>query len=318
VTTVLASVEEIFRDLLSIEPPTADTDLVATGLLDSLMLITLLAELEVKHSISIPLEELDLEEIQTLARLAALVARLSASESVAAADHGDELLVLLRRGTSEPPVFLMPNVMGAALALRPLAFALETTRPIYALGDPSGCVIAGVSFGGLVAYETARCLQQAGEPVARVILLDARPAARSLGRGRYWGFRLVQPLRAVYDILPDLRRRVPDVIRRVGPQLAERLRQRLRSAHAPGGAPQWSTLAHQADQAYRPGHYDGSATLFVTDRPPLSTFRPETVWSHVIDGDLSVERIPGTHLNFLRGEWLDGMAERLSRVIQAL
>ena len=343
---VLESLEEIFREVLGIEPPSPETDLIEAGLLDSLMLITLLSELEVAYSIRVPLEDLDLEEIHSLTRLSALVDRLSESDDAAPAEAAHELLVPLRDG-SGPPVFLVPNVMGAALGLRPLAFALDTTRPVYGLaplpphqrhgslrvenlaetyvqairsiGDPTGCVIGGVSFGGLVAYETARRLRDTGEPVARVILLDTRPAARSLGRAAYWGFRLVQPLRVLPDVVPDLRTRVPDVIRRMLPPLrawAQGIRQREGKGDARTvEAQEWSTIAHQSDQAYRPGRYDGSVSLLVTRRPPLSTFRPETVWSRLVDGDLSIDRVPGTHLDFLRGGRLEGVAERLSSVL---
>jgi thioesterase domain-containing protein/acyl carrier protein len=341
---VLESLEDIFRGVLGIEPPSPETDLIKAGLLDSLMLIMLLSELEVAYSIRVPLEELDLEEVQTLERLTALVQRLSSAESSQAADGAHQLLVPLRDGSSGPPLFLMPNVMGVALGLRPLAFALRTQRPIYGLaplpperrsgpvrveslaeayvqairsvGDPTGCVIAGVSFGGLVAYETARRLRDAGEPVGRVILLDTRAAARGLGRGMYWAFRLAQPLRAARDILPDLRARIPDVIRRTMPTLRAWAQRLVSSGSDADEATPWSTLAHQAELDYLPGRYDGAVTLFVTDRPPLSTFRPETVWSRVVDGEFSIERIPGTHLDFLRGRWLDGVAERLSKVIE--
>ena len=77
--TVAAQLDQIFRETLSIEPPPPDTDLIATGLLDSLSVVALLVELEQHFGVTVRLEEIDLESLRTLDRLVGLIedARMS-------------------------------------------------------------------------------------------------------------------------------------------------------------------------------------------------------------------------------------------------
>jgi acyl carrier protein len=71
-------VERIFRDALRIEVPSPTTDVIATGMLDSLGLVTLLTEIEREFAVSIPLDELDIEELRTVERIATMVDGLTA------------------------------------------------------------------------------------------------------------------------------------------------------------------------------------------------------------------------------------------------
>jgi D-alanine--poly(phosphoribitol) ligase subunit 2 len=66
-------IERIFRDVLSIDVPSVSTDIIAAGLLDSLALVTLLFEVEQEFGVMIPLEDLNLETLRTVERIAALV-----------------------------------------------------------------------------------------------------------------------------------------------------------------------------------------------------------------------------------------------------
>lgn len=74
-TSTEERVAQILREVLAIEVPSPTTDIVAEGLLDSLLLVTLLFEIEQEFGISVPLETLDLEEISTVERIAAMVQR---------------------------------------------------------------------------------------------------------------------------------------------------------------------------------------------------------------------------------------------------
>jgi acyl carrier protein len=65
----------ILREGLGVEVPDARTDIVATGLLDSLLLVTLLFEIEQEFGITVALETLDLEEIGSVERMAEMVQR---------------------------------------------------------------------------------------------------------------------------------------------------------------------------------------------------------------------------------------------------
>lgn len=53
----------------------AEDDLLASGVLDSLALVDLLARLEQQWGITIQLDQVDLEDVRSVRRIAALVAR---------------------------------------------------------------------------------------------------------------------------------------------------------------------------------------------------------------------------------------------------
>ena len=67
---------EVFRDTLGIEVPTPRTDLIDTGLLDSLAVVTLVFELEQRTGIQIPFEALDLNVLRSVETICDLMARL--------------------------------------------------------------------------------------------------------------------------------------------------------------------------------------------------------------------------------------------------
>jgi D-alanine--poly(phosphoribitol) ligase subunit 2 len=70
---VLAQLQAIFRDVLNVVVPAPDTDLIETGLLDSLALVELLFEIEQRFGVDLALDDLDIENFRTLERLAAVV-----------------------------------------------------------------------------------------------------------------------------------------------------------------------------------------------------------------------------------------------------
>jgi D-alanine--poly(phosphoribitol) ligase subunit 2 len=71
--SITERIGRIFLEALSIEVPSATTDIIAAGLLDSLALVTLLFEIEQEFDIRIPLDGLDIAGLSTLERIAALV-----------------------------------------------------------------------------------------------------------------------------------------------------------------------------------------------------------------------------------------------------
>jgi len=69
-TSVIA---ELLAERLHIEVPAEDTDLFATGLLDSLSLVDLLMQLEARLAVRLTLEAADLEQFRTVSSIAAFV-----------------------------------------------------------------------------------------------------------------------------------------------------------------------------------------------------------------------------------------------------
>jgi D-alanine--poly(phosphoribitol) ligase subunit 2 len=71
----------LFVDGLHIERPSADTDLFETGILDSLQLVELLLQLEQHFGFKLRLDDIDLDDLRTLARIARLVAACTAGSA---------------------------------------------------------------------------------------------------------------------------------------------------------------------------------------------------------------------------------------------
>ncbi len=61
---------------------TASTDLIATGLLDSVGVVRLLSEVEHRLRISIPVSELDIDDLRSASALARTIARSLTNEIV--------------------------------------------------------------------------------------------------------------------------------------------------------------------------------------------------------------------------------------------
>jgi D-alanine--poly(phosphoribitol) ligase subunit 2 len=75
VASLLPQLGALFRDVLNRDVPSPDTDLIETGMIDSLALVELLFEIEQRFGVDLALEELDVEDFRTLERLASVLAR---------------------------------------------------------------------------------------------------------------------------------------------------------------------------------------------------------------------------------------------------
>ena len=69
---------ELFARKLNLEVSSVETDLVGTGLLDSLALVELLAQLEETFGVSISTDELELENFRSIASIAGFVSQRTA------------------------------------------------------------------------------------------------------------------------------------------------------------------------------------------------------------------------------------------------
>ena len=63
----------VFTESFHIEVPSPDTDLLETGILDSFQFVELLLQLEQRFNLRIKIDDIDLEDLRTLARIARLV-----------------------------------------------------------------------------------------------------------------------------------------------------------------------------------------------------------------------------------------------------
>ena len=70
---IIEQIHSLFIESLHIEVPSAETDLFETGLLDSLQIVELLLQLEQRFCFKIKIDEIDLDNLRTLARIAQLL-----------------------------------------------------------------------------------------------------------------------------------------------------------------------------------------------------------------------------------------------------
>ena len=69
-----AVLADVFAEDLNIEVPSPDTDLLATGLLDSVGIVELLLQLEQRFGVRVEIEDLDIDQLRSLSAIAALLA----------------------------------------------------------------------------------------------------------------------------------------------------------------------------------------------------------------------------------------------------
>lgn len=74
----------LFADKLHVEVPSVETDLIETGLVDSLTFVEFLAQLEAGFDIRVSLEDLEIDRFRTISR----IGRFIASKNGAAAATG--------------------------------------------------------------------------------------------------------------------------------------------------------------------------------------------------------------------------------------
>jgi D-alanine--poly(phosphoribitol) ligase subunit 2 len=75
--TIVERLGALFARSFHIDVPTADTDLLASGMLDSLQLVELLLQLEQQFGLRITIDDIDLDDLRTVRRIASVVAKKS-------------------------------------------------------------------------------------------------------------------------------------------------------------------------------------------------------------------------------------------------
>jgi FkbM family methyltransferase len=136
------------------------------------------------------------------------IAKMAQRTELSAQDLRPQILVPLQPLGSQTPFFCVHAVGGQVLSYSVLARQLGKERPFYGLQSPASdsaygpldtveqmasayiqeirhvqphgpYILGGWSMGGLVAFEMARQLQAAGEPIALLALFDTYPPTRN-------------------------------------------------------------------------------------------------------------------------------------------
>lgn len=70
---LIARISGLICDALNVEVSAPDVDLIDTGLLDSLALVTLITEIEQEFAYELPLDDFDVERFRSVERIADLL-----------------------------------------------------------------------------------------------------------------------------------------------------------------------------------------------------------------------------------------------------
>src|SRR6266496_2886276 len=251
----------------------------------------------------------------------------------------------------EAPIFFLMHAETAIPMLREIVPALGPDRPIFGLGVgtwaenlpdlksveeiareavrqirstyPGGAVIlAGHSFGGLVAFEAARVLAEGGQGPEMLILIDAVPVGalslmtgmRMMRRRLRMGILLIVPA----SVRPLLRwardrglGRSPSTKAESAHFEAESLAARWRRPPNWNGFPKTGVL-RDLSRAYRPRSYGGRVVLYRTQRS-LDHYRdPALGWGRSVQGSLQLDDLTGTHGGAVRPPTISALGEKLA------
>lgn len=71
--SLISQLNALFLDQLNIEVPGPDTDLIETGLLDSMKLVELLVQIEQQFGIRIELEQIEIDDLRSVRGIARMI-----------------------------------------------------------------------------------------------------------------------------------------------------------------------------------------------------------------------------------------------------
>jgi amino acid adenylation domain-containing protein len=329
------SLSEMWSKVLGIDSIGIDDDFFELGG-QSLQVIQVVFRIRSRLGRDLPLSSL--QRASTIRALAELLGQ------GAAPSHFNPLVCLQPAGERRP-FFCIHGAGGQVLRYIPLARALGTGRPFWALQAPglgpgekpfttveemAACyldairevqrtgpyLLGGYSLGGLIAYEMARRLEAEGERVAFLGLIDmgaeegaAMDSWDDLQVLVFWTrlFGLEVSAEQLAVIPPE--RRLERLL-----EIAKSM-QRLPSEFTVADARRYLRVHQQtlwATRAYVPGTYGGRLILFKGDEGPDSG---DTLgWQRVAAGT-EILRVSGSHDQILSMPHLEHLAARLRETL---
>ncbi len=284
---------------------------------DSLIAVRVLADLKTKLPLS------SLVEAPTIARLADLLR---------GAPPRWRCLVPIKTSGNRLPFYCVHGVGGNVLEYLDLARQVHPEQPFYGiqaigLSDPGKWFtieemaerylreirefqpegpycLGGSSLGGLVAYEMARQLTGANQPVGLVALFDTSVpgAVRSMSGWRTFQYRLSLHWHNLAALNP--RERVKYLAKRARRlRDPDRLPETIRSVQQAG---EWAATT------YLPGGYTGDVVLFrATEQPPWIEADRTLGWRNLVKGEICIYDTPGHHADLVRDPRAKVLAEQL-------
>jgi acetoacetyl-CoA synthetase len=341
-------VRSVWERVLKVTPIDDDENYFELGG-ESIKALQIAAEIKCVTGRDVPLSMLI--EAPTIKLLAAAIAHSNPSPH-----HS---LLLLRQGSDigAPPLFIVHGIGGSAMELLPLSRALQTTRSIYGLQargfhpdekpleriedmaslyleaitarqSQGPYLLAGYSFGGLVAYEMARSLAASGQTVQQLLLLDTTTAEEhwpTLAWVEYFVRRLRcngRRLRTMsaHELAPyglSLWHAFHNRIKgqRIHDELYGNLPANADGTPLPRFVHHIRRAHFYAIDAYRPMPADIPITVFRSDLQKSHLCDPAQVW-RPLARTIAVFDVPGDHWSMIRPPYLGVLAEQLSQCLR--
>ncbi|HMP76777.1 MAG TPA: amino acid adenylation domain-containing protein [Kiritimatiellia bacterium] len=330
-------VARLFADVLGMERIGVEDDFFALGG-HSLAALKLINRL---HETGYVLEVASLFRQSTVAGVASALTPLPRG---AHERTGEGVVVRLTEGRPDrTPLVLLPSDFGDLLIYANLMPRLDPDQPCIGLQCPAlyendqginsieGLAgwflshlravqpkgpyqLAGYCFGGHVALEMARQLKAAGERVAFLGLIDARPFRPASHRGEYFLMRLLGALRARRE---DWKRHLAAkwAMRREGrliDQMARTSPDRLGRRELNSWVMETRMLAN-----YRTTDYPGTITFFFPEESQYGLYGdPSCGWLHMAER-VHLFKVKGSHVNMMKEPHVSELAARLRTCLRA-
>ena len=327
---------EIWEDILGLGEIGVNEDFWDLGG-TSIQGLRVFAEISVRLGQDVP--PTTLLEASTVASLAA---RMGEGERVNALSS----LVPIQGGGSMVPFFCVHGGGGGVFYVRDISVHMDPDRPVYGLQtagfdhgspgvyrpveelaaryitelqtvQPEGAyLLGGLSFGGLVAWEMAHQLTQAGHDVALVALLDTKishfnhePAEEGFRRYRSM-LRQMTTGEKVRYLAFGVFRRLWRSFRRMRVRSSLRLRHRLpsdlRKFH-------YFPLHARAARAYELRPYQGEVVIF-SEQGAVEEHRE--YWEPLCNSDLEIHEMPAGHFDMVREPHVRILARHLEAALK--
>jgi amino acid adenylation domain-containing protein len=347
-TPTEAAIAALWAQLLNLEQVGIQDNFFELGG-DSLLAIRLLEQINQQFQQNLPLADLFLApNIEQLALLIQKQERQTANPDVW---RSWSPLVPLQPTGSRLPFFCVHPIFGVVLPYYELACQLGTDQPFYGLqpmgmdGNQPPCTqieemaahyiealrqvqpqgpyqLGGWSFGGLVAFEMAQQLRQAGAQVRLLAILDAIAPIPGNRLSVYDGLKfLVSTVaRSIWPFLLDygslLKHRPqtwlssleratithfipPETRLRVLDELTLHRMLRIFATNS------------RAVLNYAPQAYPDPIVLFRSCESPKQSEEATLGWSELATGTVQVHQVPGNHLTMLRKPHVQVLAQQL-------
>ncbi|MCB2017159.1 MAG: amino acid adenylation domain-containing protein [Hydrogenophaga sp.] len=187
---------------------------------------------------------------------------------------------------------------SAAVELSVEKLAQEYMGLIRSVQPHGPYFLGGFSIGGALAFEVARRLQEAGEPIGLIVLLDSRLPGKSLRQLKAGIVRRLRMLR---------RQGIGHLVHVYGVY-----RTQTEHRHEPGA--QRTQAYARAISTYRTSKFDMPA-VFLQAEGDAST-EPAYGWRSLLPG-LQIERVPGKHMDILEPPNADVLASVVQKHLAA-